>query len=223
MIQALFALLRRDMRLAIAQGGGAGTAIGFFLIVVAMLPLGVGPDLNLLARLAPGLLWTALLLAALLTLDRLFVADYEDGSLDLMLMAPLPLELAVAAKAFAHWVSTGIPLSLAAPLLGILLNLEPAAVLPLTATMLTGTLALSFVGAIGAALTLALRRGGLLTAVLVLPLYVPVLIFGVSSVSAAVMGPTPFEVPFMILAALALASVALAPFAAAAALRASLH
>lgn len=222
MREAFFALLYRDVRLAFKQDGGLGTAIGFFLIVVALFPFGLGPDIALLTRLAPGLLWTALLLSVLLTLDRLFAADHEDGSLDLMTMVPLPLELVVGAKATAHWLTTGVPLTLSTPLFGIVLNLDISAVFPLIATMLAGTLALSFVGAIGAALTLALRRGGVLTAVLVLPLYAPVLIFGVSAVEAAVMGPAPFDVPFAILVALALAAVVLAPWAAAAALRSSL-
>lgn len=222
-MSAFLALIGRDLRLAVRQGGGAGMAIGFFLIVVSMLPLGVGPDLALLARIAPGLLWSALLLAALLTLDRIFQADYEDGSLDAVMMGSVPLELVAAAKAIAHWISTAVPLALAAPVLGIVLNLDAGAVAPLAATMLVGTPAVSFIGAIGAALTLALRRGGLLTAMLVLPLYVPVLIFGVSAVTAALVGPVPFATPFMILAALSLAAVALAPFAAAAALRAAVQ
>jgi len=213
------ALLKRDLRLAVRQGGGAGMAVGFFLIVVSMIPLGVGPDLNLLSRVAPGVLWAALLLAALLTLDRIFQADYEDGSLDVMMMAPLPLELVAATKSLAHWITTGVPLAISAPLLGVVLNLEAKAIGPLALTMLVGTPAISFIGAIGAGLTLALRRGGLLTAVLVMPLYVPVLIFGVSSVKAAITGPVPFATPFLILVALSLASVVLSPLAAAAALR----
>jgi heme exporter protein B len=217
------ALLKRDLRLAVRQGGGAGMAIGFFLIVVSMIPLGVGPDLNLLSRVAPGVLWAALLLAALLTLDRIFQADYEDGSLDVMMMAPLPLELVAATKSLAHWITTGVPLAISAPLLGVVLNLEANAIGPLALTMLVGTPAISFIGAIGAALTLALRRGGLLTAVLVMPLYVPVLIFGVSSVKAAITGPVPFATPFLILVALSLASVVLSPLASAAALRAAVQ
>ena len=217
------ALLKRDLRLAVRQGGGAGMAIGFFLITVSMIPLGVGPDLNLLSRVAPGILWAALLLAALLTLDRIFQADYEDGSLDVMMMAPLPLELVAAAKSLAHWITTGVPLALSAPLLGVVLNLEASAIGPLALTMLVGTPAISFIGAIGAGLTLALRRGGLLTAVLVMPLYVPVLIFGVAAVKAAITGPVPFATPFLILTALSLASVVLSPLAAAAALRAAVQ
>lgn len=217
------ALLKRDLRLAVRQGGGAGMAVGFFLIVVSMIPLGVGPDLNLLSRVAPGILWAALLLAALLTLDRIFQADFEDGSLDVMMMSPLPLELVAAAKSLAHWITTGVPLAVSAPLLGVVLNLEANAIAPLALTMLVGTPAISFIGAIGAGLTLALRRGGLLTAVLVMPLYVPVLIFGVSAVKAAITGPVPFATPFLILVALSLASIVLSPLAAAAALRAAVQ
>ena len=217
------ALIRRDLTLALRQGGGAGLAIGFFLIVVALYPLSVGPDLNLLARLAPGLLWAALLLAALLSLERIFQADFEDGSLDIMATGPLPLELVAAAKALAHWLTTGLPLAIAAPLIGVMLNLPADALLPLMATMLAGTPAISFIGAIAAALTIALRRGGLVTAILVLPLYVPVLIFAVAAANAAITGPVPFSTPFMILLALSLAAAALAPFAAGAALKASLQ
>jgi heme exporter protein B len=223
MTRALVAIVRRDLTLALRHGGGGGLGIAFFLIIVALMPLGIGPDLALLARIAPGLLWVALLLATLLTLDRMFHADYEDGSLDLLVIAPLPLELVVAAKAFAHWLTTGLVLVVAAPPLGLLLNLDEKAFLPLFATMLVGTPSLNFLGAIGAALALAVRRGGLLIAILVLPLFVPTLIFGISAVSAAIAGPQPFGPPFMILAALSLAAVALGPFATAAAIRASLQ
>lgn len=216
-------LLKRDVLLAFRQGGGAGLAVGFFLIVVAIFPLGLGPDLNLLTRVAPGMLWTALLLSALLTLDRILQSDYEDGALDIIATGPLSLELAAAAKALAHWLTTGVPLALSAPPLGILLNLDAEAILPLVITMLAGTPAISFVGLIGAALTLALRRGGLLTAILLLPLYVPVLIFGVSAIQSALSGPVPFSTPFLILCAMSLASLVLAPIAAAAAIRSSLQ
>lgn len=216
-------LLKRDILLAVRQGGGAGLAVGFFLIVVAIFPLGLGPDLNLLTRVAPGMLWTALLLSALLTLDRILQSDYEDGALDIIATGPLSLELAATAKALAHWLTTGVPLALSAPLLGILLNLDAEAIVPLVVTMLAGTPAISFIGLIGAALTLALRRGGLLTAILVLPLYVPVLIFGVSAIQSALSGPVSFSTPFLILCAMSLTSLVLAPLAAAAAIRASLR
>jgi heme exporter protein B len=212
-------LLKRDLALAVREGGALGTALGFYLIVVTLMPLGLGPDLNLLTRIAPGILWVALLLAALLSLPRIFEADHDDGSLDIVTLGGLPLELAAAAKALAHWISTGIPLALMAPVLGILLNLEARAYPLVVATMLAGTPAISFLGAIGAALTLRAQRGGLLLALLVLPLYVPTLIFGISAISSALLSPDGFLASFLILSAISLVSVALAPFAAAAALR----
>lgn len=218
-MSGFLALLKRDLTLAIREGSALGTALGFYLIVVALLPLGLGPDLKLLSRIAPGVLWIALLLAALLSLPRLFEADQEDGSLEVMAMAPLPLELAVAAKALAHWISTGIPLALMAPVLGIMLNLDIALAPALIATMLVGTPAISFLGGVGAALTLKARRGGLLLALLVLPLYVPTLIFGISAIGFAGFGQDGFGASLMILGAISLASIAAAPVAAAAALR----
>lgn len=215
----LWSLIRRDLVLSIRQGGGAGTALGFFLTVVVLLPIGLGPDQNLLQRLAPGLLWIALLLSVLLSAERIFQQDYEDGSLDIMAMGPTPLELVALAKAIAHWLSTSLPLAIAAPLLGFLINLEPAAILPLALAMVAGSIALSFLASIGAAVTVGLRRGGLLVSVLVLPLYVPVLIFGVSASSAASAGPDIATPSLLILLALALASLVLSPLASAAALR----
>jgi heme exporter protein B len=218
-MSGFLALLKRDLTLAVREGSALGTALGFYLIVVAMLPLGLGPDLKLLSRIAPGILWVALLLAALLSLPRLFEADHEDGSLEVMATAPLPLELAVAAKALAHWISTGIPLALMAPVLGIMLNLDIALTPVLMATMLAGTPAISFLGSIGAALTLKARRGGLLLALLVLPLYVPTLIFGISAIGFASLGQDGYGASLLILLAISLASIALAPIASAAALR----
>ncbi len=218
-MSAFLALLRRDLTLAVREGAALGTALGFYLVVVALLPLGLGPDLKLLARVAPGILWIALLLAALLSLPRLFEADHEDGSLEVMATAPLALELAVAAKALAHWISTGIPLALAAPVLGLMLNLDIALAPALVATTLAGTPAISFLGSIGAALTLKARRGGLLIALLVLPLYIPTLIFGISALGFAGLGQDGFTASFLILLAISVASVAAAPVAAAAALR----
>ena len=183
-MRSFLALVRRDVRLAVREGGAIGTALGFFLIVVSLMPLGLGPDLNLLARIAAGILWIALLLAALLSLGRIFETDYEDGALEVLATGRLPLELVAAAKSLAHWLTTGIPLALLAPVLGILLNLDLKSYPILIATMLAGTPAVSFLGAIGAALTLKARRGGLLLAVIVLPLYIPTLIFGISAVSA---------------------------------------
>jgi heme exporter protein B len=219
MMDALSALLWRDARIALRVGGGALVAVLFFLIVVTVVPLGVGPDLALLARLGPAILWIGALLASLLALDRLLAADHEDGSLDLILMGRTPLELAVAAKALAHWLTTGLPLVIAAPALGLFLNLEPRAIGAVMLTLLVGTPALTFIGLIGAALAAVLRRGGLMLAVLVLPLSIPVLIFGVSASNAAVAGPLPFGTPFAILAALTLMSLVVGPVAAAAALR----
>lgn len=217
-MSGFFTLVGRDLRLAVRQGGALGTALGFYLVVVAMLPLGLGADLKLLSRIAPGVLWIALLLSALLSLGRVFESDYEDGSLDVLATGPLPLELVAAAKALAHWISTSVPLALLAPVLGILLNLELVAYPALVATMLIGTPAVSFIGAIGAALTLTARRGGLLIALLVLPLYVPTLIFGIAAISA-MLGPDDVAPPLLILTAISLGAIVLGPLAAAAALR----
>jgi heme exporter protein B len=191
----------------------------FFLLVVTMVPFGVGPDLRLLARIGPAILWIGALLATLLGLDRLLAADHDDGSLDLILMSHAPLELAVAATALAHWLTTGLPLVVAAPVIGLFLNLDGPAEVALVLTLLVGTPALTFIGLIGAAIAVTLRRGGLLVAVLVLPLTVPVLIFGVAAANAVSSGPVPFGTPFTILCALTLASLVVGPFAAAAALR----
>jgi heme exporter protein B len=214
-----FALLARDMRLSVRVGGGALMGALFFLIVVSMMPFAIGPDLNLLARIGPAILWLGALLASLLALDRLFSIDYDDGSLDLLMMGRMPLELAVAAKAIAHWLTTSLPLVIITPVLGLMLNVEMSAMGWVSLTLLAGTPALTFIGLIGAALSVTLRRGGLLLAVLILPLTIPVLIFGVSAANAAIVGPTPFGPPFTILCALSLASFVLGPVAAAAALR----
>jgi heme exporter protein B len=218
-MSAFASLLGRDMRLAVRVGGGALMGALFFLVVVSMIPFAIGPDLALLARIGPAILWLGALLASLLALDRLFATDYEDGSLDLLTMGGMPLELAVATKAIAHWITTGLPLVIIAPLLGLMLNVELHAAGWLALTLAAGTPALTFLGLIGAALSVALRRGGLLLAVLVLPLTVPVLIFGVAAANAAIVGPAPFGPPFTILCALSLASFVLGPIAAAAVLR----
>ena len=222
-MKAALALLARDVRLAWREGGAIGTALGFYLVVIVITPLGLGPDLNLLARIAPGMLWVALLLAALLSADRIFHNDYEDGALDVLTTGPLPLPLVAAIKSLAHWLTAGVPLALLAPLLGLLLNLPLAASRPLVLAMLVGTPAVSFIAAIGASLTLGLRRSGLLLALLVLPLYVPVLIFGVATASAAITGPASPWLPLLMLCALSLAAIVLAPIAAAAALRTALR
>ena len=185
---ALAALIRRDIRIALRVGGGALIGVLFFLTVVVLMPFAVGPDLALLTRLGPAILWLGALLASLLTLDRLFMADHEDGSLDLIVMSRTPLELACAAKALAHWLAAGLPLIVATPVLGLLLNLDATATSAVALTLLAGTPALTFTGMIGAALAVTLHRGGLLLAVLVLPLSIPVLIFGVAASQAAIIG-----------------------------------
>ena len=215
----LTALLLRDMRIAVRVGGGALIGVLFFVVVATLTPFAVGPDLALLKRIGPAILWLAALLASLLALDRLFAADYEDGSLDLILTGRAPLELVVAAKGLAHWLTTAVPLIVAAPVIGLLLDIEPPAQAGLVFTLLVGTPALTFIGVIGAAIAVTLRRGGLLLAIIVLPLTVPVLIFGVAAANAAVAGPAPFGTPFTVLCALTLASLVVGPFAAAAALR----
>ncbi|MBI1204554.1 MAG: heme exporter protein CcmB [Rhodopseudomonas sp.] len=216
---AFLALLTRDMRLAVRVGGGALIGALFYLIVVVMMPFAIGPDLNLLGRIGPAILWLGALLASLLALDRLFATDNDDGSLDLLMMSAMPLELAVVAKGIAHWLTTALPLIVITPVLGLMLNVDLPAMGWVALTLLAGTPALTFIGLIGAALSVALRRGGLLLAILVLPLTIPVLIFGVSAANAAIVGPAPFGPPFTILCALSLASLVLGPFAAAAVLR----
>jgi heme exporter protein B len=217
-VKLLWALVRRDLMLATRQGGGAGTAIGFFVTVIVLLPLGLGPDQALLQRIAPGALWIALLLSVLLSAERIFQSDYEDGSLDAMALGVVPLELVVLAKAAAHWLITALPLAVAAPFFGFLINLDPLAILPLSLAMIIGSIALSLLAALGAAITVALRRGGLLVSLLILPFYVPCLIFGVAASSLSDL-VTP---SLLMLTALALASLVLIPIAAAAALRAYL-
>ena len=213
------ALVAQTLRLGVRAGGGAIVALIFFLAVVTVVPFGVGPDLKLIARIGPAILWIAALLASLLGLERLFGADREDGSLDLYVVSGESLVVYVLGRAAGHWLATSLPIVVAAPILGFLLNLEPLAMAAVTLTLLVGSPALTLVGAVGAALTAGLPRGGLLIAVLVLPLTVPVLIFGVSATLGAISDPEPFLSPFLLLAAATLAALALAPLAAAAALR----
>jgi len=217
-MKLMLALIKRDLTLGMRQGGGIGTALGFFLTVVVLLPIGIGPDQALLARIAPGALWIALLLSVLLSADRIYQQDYEDGSLDIMTMGPVPFEMVALAKSLAHWLSTSLPLAVAAPLLGFLVNLEPEAILPLAVAMVVGSIALSLIASIGAAVTVGLRRGGLLVSILVLPLYVPVLIFGLSA-SQPNAAPGLTAASLLILAAIALVSLVVSPLASAAALR----
>ena len=178
----MIALLQRDLRLAFRAGGGFGLGLAFFLMVAVLVPLGVGPEGALLARIAPGILWVGALLACLLSLDRMFALDFEDGALDLMAVSPLPLEGVVAMKALAHWLVTGLPLVLIAPVLGVLLSLAPGGYFWLLASLFLGTPALSLIGGFGAALTVGLKRGGLILSLIVLPMYVPSLIFGAEAV-----------------------------------------
>jgi heme exporter protein B len=216
---AVRALFLRELRIARRIGGGASIGVVFFLILVTIMPFALGPDLNLLAKLGPAILWIAALLATLLGLDRLFQADSDDGSLDVLVNVALPLELIVAIKCAAHWVSNALPLILVSPLFGLMLAMDAKALGSVAASLIAGTPALTMIGAIGAALTVSLRRGGLLMAVLVLPLSIPVLIFGVSAASAASGAAAPFWTPFLMLCAISLFAIAAAPFAAAAALR----
>ncbi|WP_119418375.1 heme exporter protein CcmB [Desertibaculum subflavum] len=221
-MRAFLAILRRDIALGFRQGGTAGLALGFFGLVVLLFPLGIGPERETLGRIAAGVLWIAALLAVLISLDRLFQADHEDGSLELLALSPLPLELVVLAKLAAHWAACCLPLIALAPVLGLMLNLPPTAIPGLITALLLGTPTLSAIGAIGAALAVGVRRGGFLLSLLVLPLYVPVLIFGAGATEAAISG-LGLAAHLLILAALAVASVGLSPIAAAAALRLSLE
>ncbi|PHQ84382.1 MAG: heme exporter protein CcmB [Thalassobium sp.] len=218
----MIALLRRDLRLAVRAGGGFGLGLAFFLIVIVLVPFGVGPEASVLTRIAPGILWVAALLAALLSLDRIFALDHEDGSLPLLATSPLPLEGVALTKGVAHWLTTGLPLTLAAPALGFLLNLAPTAYPYLLASLALGTPALSMIGTFGAALTVGVRRGGLLLSLLVLPLYVPTLIFGAEAVRLGAEGLSA-RVPMAMLAGITLFAFALLPFATAAALRVNLR
>ncbi|MBT3790567.1 MAG: heme exporter protein CcmB [Alphaproteobacteria bacterium] len=217
-----FSLVRRDVALAFRQGSASTMVVMFFILTVTLFPLGVGPEANILQRISSGVLWVAAMLASMLSLDRLFQADFEDGSLDLLTLGSLPLEVTVLAKCLAHWLTTGLPLIIIAPLLGVLLHLETSGYVTLLISMLLGTPTLSLIGAIGAALTVGVRRGGVLLSLLVIPLYIPILIFGVGSIDAAIGGLT--ERPHLfVLGAMLLGSVALCPWAAAAALKLNLE
>ena len=217
---SFWALLARDLRLSVREGGGAVLALGFFALVATLVPLGVGADLHLLAKVAAGVLWVSALLAALLSLDRLFQGDFEDGNLDLIALSPLSLEAAAAAKILAHWLSTGLPLTLLSPLLALMFGLPPHAIGALVLSLLVGTPAVSAVGALGASLTLSLRRGGLILPLIVLPLLAPAVVFGAGVVEGALSGIS--NGAFGFLAAFAFASVLLSPFVAAAGVRLNL-
>ncbi len=218
----MIALLLRDLKLAFRAGGGFGLGLAFFLIVTVLVPFAVGPQSSLLSTIAPGILWLGALLACLLSLDRLLALDWEDGSLDLLATAPLPLEAVVSIKALAHWITTGLPLVLAAPFLGVLLNLPTPGFFWLVISLLLGTPAMSVIGTFGAALTVGLKRGGLLLSLLVLPLYVPTLIFGAEVARRGAAGMET-QTPLLMLAGITMATIALLPFASAAVLRINLR
>jgi heme exporter protein B len=220
--RAFLVVVRRDLRLALRQGGDAAMVAGFFILTIILFPFGVGPEAALLARIGSGIVWVVALLAALLSLDRLFVADYEDGCLEDLALAPLPLELVVLAKVLAHWLVTGLPLVLLAPVLGLLLGIDATGYGALVAGMVLGTPSLSLIGAVGAALALGARRGGVLLSLLVLPLYIPILILGAGAVEGAIsgLGARPH---LLLLGAIAAAALPLAPLAAAASVRQALE
>ncbi|WP_299559943.1 heme exporter protein CcmB [uncultured Sulfitobacter sp.] len=218
----MIALLIRDLRLALRAGGGFGLGLAFFLIITLLVPFSVGPQSQLLSTIAPGVLWMGALLACLLSLDRLLALDFEDGTLDVLATAPLPLEAALAVKGLAHWITTGLPLVIAAPFLAVLLNMPPQGFAWLVISLALGTPALSMIGTFGAALTVGIKRGGLLLSLLVLPLYVPTLIFGAEAARRGAAGMA-VETPLFVLAGMSLACIALLPFAAAAALRMTLR
>lgn len=213
------ALFLRDFKLAVRVGGGALIGVLFFLAVVTVFPFGVGPDLKLLARIGSAVLWIGALLSTLLGLDRLFQADRDDGTLDLYLLTGRPMELVVLVKCAAHWAATGLPLVLATPLFALFLNLEPIAIGAVTLTLVIGTPALTLIGAVGAGVTVSLRRGGVLLAILVVPLSIPVLIFGVSSATAVLSATASFTTPLLYLGAVTLFAGVVGPVSAAAALR----
>jgi heme exporter protein B len=219
---AFIGLFRGDLRLALRQGGDTGLVLGFFVLAVVLFPLGVGPEPAILQRIGAGIVWVAALLAALLSLDRLFQADYQDGGLELLALSSLPLELAVLARCAAHWVASGLPLALISPFLAFLVDLDPGAIPTLTLGLLVGTPALSLIGSVAAALTLGARRQGALLSLLVLPLYVPPLVFGTGAVEASAAG-TGARAHLLVLGALTLAALPLCPWASAAALRQALE
>jgi heme exporter protein B len=217
-MSGFIALLRRDLHLVWRRPGDVGVVLAFFVVATVLFPLGIGPETNVLARIAAGVLWCAALFAALLSLERLFAADYEDGTLDLLLLAPWPLELAALAKCLAHWIVTGLPLSLLAPVLGVAFGLDGPGLFALMATLLVGTPTLSLIGGLAAALTLGARKSGALLALLALPLCVPTLIFGAGAIETLAAGEG-IVTHVAILAALALVALATTPWAIAAALR----
>ena len=212
------AILRRDLRLAMRQGADSVMVVAFFIVTTTLFPFGVGPEANILARIASGVIWVSALLAAMLSLERVFQTDYEDGTLELLTLSPVSLEVVVLGKVVAHWLTTGLPLIIAAPLMAVMLNMDPDGFVVLMIAMLLGTPALSLIGAIGAALILGARRGGVLVSLLVLPLYIPILIFGAGAVEAALLGMSA-TAQLQIMGAILLLALAATPFATAHALR----
>ena len=217
-MSTFLALFRRDLTLAYRQGSALTLTLSFFVIAVTLFPLGVGPELAVLARIGPGVLWVGALLSCLLTLDRLYQADYEDGTLEQLMKGPLPLELVVLAKVGAHWISAVLPLILITPIVAVSFNIVADGIVTMMVALLIGSPVLSLIGSIGAALTVAMRRGGVLLSLMILPLYIPVLIFGVAAVEAsiALLSVTPH---LMLLGGLSLGALVLSPIASAAALR----
>ncbi|MBV7316407.1 heme exporter protein CcmB [Shewanella sp. NIFS-20-20] len=218
--QAFFTVLNRDLKIAVRHRGDIFNPLLFFVMVVTLFPLGVGPEPQMLSRIAPGVIWVAALLASMLSLERLFKTDFSDGSLEQMLLSPQPLPLMILAKVIAHWLLTGVPLIVIAPLLAVLLHLDDNSYVALIATLALGTPVLSLLGAIGMALTVGLRKGGVLVSLLILPLYIPVLIFATSAIDAASMN-LPFDGQLAIIGAMLVGSLTLAPFAIGASLRVS--
>ncbi|WP_430469275.1 heme exporter protein CcmB [Thalassospira lucentensis] len=212
------AILRRDLRLAMRQGADSVMVVAFFIVTTTLFPFGVGPEANILARIASGVIWVSALLAAMLSLERVFQTDYEDGTLELLTLSPVSLEVVVLGKVVAHWLTTGLPLIVAAPLMAVMLNMDTDGFVVLMIAMLLGTPALSLIGAIGAALILGARRGGVLVSLLVLPLYIPILIFGAGAVEAALLGMSA-TAQLQIMGAVLLLALAATPFATAHALR----
>ena len=218
----MIALLQRDLILAVRAGGGFGLGMAFFLIVVILVPLGIGPDMEILSKVSVGILWVGALLACVLSLDRIFSLDYDDGTLELLLTSPIPLEAVVTVKSFSHWITTGLPLVVISPILGLLLGLQVSDLKWVFISLLLGTPALSVIGAFGAALTVGIRRGGLLLSLLVLPLYVPTLIFGANLANKG-LGHVSNNGALLILTAVTLAAFSILPFASALVLRINLR
>lgn len=217
-MNGFMAILQRDLRLALRQGADSVMVVAFFIVTTTLFPFGVGPEANILARIASGVIWVSALLAAMLSLERIFQADFEDGTLELLALSPVSMEMLVLGKVLAHWLTTGLPLIIAAPLMAVMLNMDQSGFVTLMIAMLLGTPALSLIGAIGAALILGARRGGVLVSLLVLPLYIPILIFGAGAVEAALLGVSATE-HLQIMGAILLLSLAATPFATAHAVR----